>query len=140
MISVCDSKQLLIVKEIFNVKDSWEDIKSFDDVIKYLGESDEEVIEYRKLIKANITSRSLSFKMLACWVKALNEKHILDWGDPNESKYYIWWYMEPFRFLSVHHSCVFFCVPSALCFKNRDIATHAHQNKEFFEIYKNYMN
>lgn len=140
MVVACTPEQLPVVKEIFEVRDMWEDIKSFDDVVKYLGESDEEIIEYRKLIKANITSRMLSFQMLVCWVKALNEKHILDWSDSNEYKYYIWWYMSPFRVGSV--DCYFedSSVPSALCFKKQDIAIYAHQNKEFFETYKKYMN
>ena len=139
MIKACTAEQLPVVKKIFDVRDSWEDIKSFEDVIKYLGEDDEDVIEYKKLIKANITSKSLSFQMLICWVKSLNERHVLDWSDSNEYKYYIWWYMNPFRVGGVSDCCVGSSVPSALCFKNREIAIYAHQNKEFFNLYENYM-
>lgn len=139
MIKACTAEQLPIVKGIFEVSDRWKDIKSFDDVIKYLGELDEEVIRYKKLIKADITSRSLSFQMLLCWVKALND--VSDWSDSNEDKYYIWWYMNRFRLCTVDYSKYgHSCVPSALCFKNRDIAIYASNNKEFFEAYEKYMN
>jgi len=139
MIKACTDVQLPVVKEIFDVRDSWEYIKSFEDVIKYLGEEDEYVIEYKKLIKANITSKSLSFQMLICWVKSLNERHVLDWSDSKEYKYCIWWYMNPFRVVGVCHGCESSRVPSALCFKKREIAIYAHQNKEFFSLYENYM-
>nr|DAI89521.1 MAG TPA: hypothetical protein [Caudoviricetes sp.] len=139
MIKAYTAEQLPVVKEIFDVRDSWGDIKSFEDVIKYLGEEDEDVIEYKKLIKANITSKSLSFQMLICWVKSLNERHVLDWSDSYEYKYYIWWYMNPFRVSSVDYSYECSYVPSALCFKNRKIAIYAYQNKEFFNLYENYM-
>ena len=139
MIKACTDVQLPVVKEIFDVRDNWADIKSFDDVIKYLGEEDEDVIEYKKLIKANITSKSLSFQMLICWVKSLNERHVLDWSDSNEYKYYIWWYRNPFRVDDVDGIYEYSFVPSALCFKKREIAIYAHQNKEFFSLYENYM-
>ena len=51
MISACTKEQLPIVKEIFNITTSWENIKSLSDAIKYLGESDEDVVELSKLLR-----------------------------------------------------------------------------------------
>lgn len=121
------------------IKDITERIKTFDDVLSYLTEIDEEVIEYRKLINANITSRALYFQMSVCFVKALNEKFILDWANSNEYKYYIWWYLDTFRLSCVNGYCGSSNVPSALCFKNKKLAEYAGSNGNFIEIMKKYM-
>jgi len=112
---------------------------TFQDVLNYLGASDKEVIEYNKLVNANITSKALYFQMAVCLVRALNQKHELDWNNKNEYKYYIWWYMNEFHFgLSRLYSEVSH-VPAALCFKNSKLIDVVKNNKEFIEIFKNYM-
>lgn len=90
---------------------------TFQDVLNYLGSSDKEVVEYNKLVNANITSKALYFQMAVCLVRALNQKHELDWNNKNEYKYYIWWYMNEFLF---YYGCCHFepaSVSAALCFK-----------------------
>src|SRR5690349_3012688 len=49
MISACTAEQLPIVKEIFEIKDTWEDIKTLEDACKQLSELDDDVRQLRLL-------------------------------------------------------------------------------------------
>jgi len=139
MIKACREDQLPIVSKIFDIQDITQRLQTFEKVLEYLGEEDKEVIEYRKLIKAEITSKPLYFQMAICIVRAYNEKHELDWSDSNEYKYYIWWYMNSFRLHRVVDFRVHSSAPSALCFKSSHLAKSVSNNEEFVEIFKRFM-
>lgn len=95
MIQACTAEQLPIVTKIFAVEDITTKIKNFKNAIDYLGEKDEEVVIYRKLLKANIGGKVLHQQMAVCWTKALNEKHIFT---ESCQKHRIWWSLYPFSF------------------------------------------
>lgn len=139
MITACTVDQLPTVSKIFDIKDITERLQTFEKVLEYLGEEDKEVVEYRKLVKAEITSRSLYFQMGICIVRAYNEKYELNWSDSNEYKYYIWWYMSNFRLCGVGSLGEGSIAPSALCFKSSSLAKSVSENKEFIEIFKKFM-
>lgn len=111
---------------------------TFQDVLNYLGKDDIEVIEYTKLVKANITSKALYFQMAVCLVRALNKKQVLDWSNKNEYKYYIWWYMNEFRFYDSYCRDVCSFAPASLCFKEEKSIEVVKNNKEFTEIFKKF--
>ena len=128
MISACTAEQLPIVSKVFDVKDITSQINNFKDALEYLGEKDEEVRIYRKLLKTGIEGRVLYQQMAVCWTRALNEKHIFSEKD---RKYYIWWDLYPFGLISVISLVSYSNVPLALCFKNEKIARFAANNEEF---------
>jgi len=139
MIKASTANQLPTVSKIFDIQDITQRLQTFEKVLEYLGEEDTEVIEYRKLVKADITSKPLYFQMGICIVRAYNEKHELDWSDSDEYKYYIWWYMNSFRLCSVSGRSENSFTPSALCFKHSNLAKSVSENKEFIVIFKKFM-
>ena len=58
-------------KRVF-VEDTTEIIKSVEDALEFLGESDEDVQELRKMEKADLSERSLDRQRLELVIKALN--------------------------------------------------------------------
>lgn len=140
MIQACDSKQVSIVKEIFEVRDTWEDIKTLEDATKKLGEKDEDVIQLRKLesIKG-LAEYILNTQIAIVITKALNDSWQANWDDSNEYKYYPWFYLgKNFRY----YSCNFWnsrsYTSSRLSFKSSELAIYA--GKQFTEVYKKFMN
>lgn len=139
MLNACTDVQLPIVREIFEIKDITSEIKTFENALTYLTEDDEEVIIYRKLVKADITSHVLYNQMAVCFVKALNEKHVFNWNDSNEKKWRIWWYASSFRFYGSFWFDSHMDVAASLCFKNENLAICAGNNKEFVNICEKFM-
>jgi len=124
------------VEQINKSKDIAERIKNFKDVLEYLTESDEEVITYRKMLKADISGKSLHTQMAVCWNKALNEKYEFKESD---YKYRIWWNWYPFSFDCVSYGRTLATVPLALCFKEERIARYASSNKEYVKTCKKFV-
>lgn len=136
MIRACTDAQLPIVSKIFDIQDITSKINNFKDVLDYLGEKDEEVIMYRKMLKSDIGGKPLYTQMATCWNRALNEKH-----EFTEScqKHRIWWNLYPFSFSSGSYDRSVANVPRALCFKNERLAKHTGNNKEYQEICKQFL-
>ena len=135
MISACTAEQLPIVKEIFNIQNTWENIKSLEDAIKYLGESDEEVKTLKQLNGCSLPRHIVAEQELVVIIKALNEKQELDWNNDNEYKYFIWWYLgNNFRVNYVdYYFAVSFC-SARLLFKSESDCRKAVE--EFLDIFK----
>lgn len=119
-----------------------ERIKTIDDVLSALGEYDQDVKAYRKLVEvfgagSHITSNQLA----VCITKALNEGWIPDWDDSNQYKYAPWFYMQSgssgFRYGDYDYWRSGTGVGSRLCFKTSDLAKYA--GTQFIEIYKQFM-
>lgn len=140
MISACDSKQLPIVKEIFDVKDSWEDIKTVEDAINKLGEKNEDVIQLRKLQSIEgLAEYILNNQIAIILTKALNDGWVANWNNHNEYKYYPWFYLgDNFRCDDCTNWNTHSHASSRLSLKSSELAIYA--GKQFTEVYKKFMN
>lgn len=140
MITACNSEQLVIIKDIFEVKDSWEDIKSLDDACKHLGEIDSDVRELRLLQNIpNLNRRTLAGQELIVITKALNNNWIADFDSHSQYKYILWWHLgKDFRLHYLHVYCSTSCVGAPFCHKSNEIAKYSATI--FKEIWKDYMN
>ena len=140
MIGACTKEQLPIVKSIFEVVETHEELKTIEDCINKLTEEDEEIIQLRKLesIK-DLSEHILNNQIAVVIIKALNDGWIPDWNDDNQSKYSPWFYLgENFRYYSYGLYSADSCVSSRLCLKSKELAIYAGQ--QFREIYKKFMN
>ena len=118
-----------------------ERVKSIDDAINELGETDVEVAELRKLENANITSHILYKQQAVVIAKALNEGWIADYTNIDQKKY------EPcFYFDSSAGSFVCFdygywysvtVVGSRLCFHSSVLAEYF--GAQFIDIHRKYL-
>ena len=118
-----------------------ERVKSIDDAINELGETDVEVAELRKLENANITSHILYKQQAVVIAKALNEGWIADYTNIDQTKY------EP-RFYYESSAGGFVCcdygrwssatsVGSRLCFHSSKLAKYF--GTQFIDIYRKYL-
>lgn len=113
---------------------------TLQDCIDYLGEDDKEVINLRVLQQARVTDRILANQEAVCMVKAVNEKHVFDWGNSDERKWRIWWYLDKeFRFHVSYYFVSYSCVASSLCFKSEKIANSFGNNENYTNICKRFM-
>src|SRR6478736_1789036 len=69
MLSASTKEQLPTVKRIFNVVDTFESIKTLENAILFLGESDEEVKQLRVLQSVKISDRILAQQEAVCFVR-----------------------------------------------------------------------
>ena len=140
MIQACDAKQLPVVKEVFDVRDNWEDIKTVEDACKHLGEVDNEVRQLRLLQNIpNLDRKVTSCQELTVISKALNNGTELDWDNHNEYKYFPWWYLgKNYRLYSMIYSSDNSSVPARLCVKSSEIGNYSAT--QFKDIWKDYMN
>lgn len=134
----CTKKVLedLFGKNTF-VKDVRDRIKTVDDAVLELGEQDEEVIEYRKLIKACVSDKLLNYQLAIIVVKALNEGWTPNWQDKNEEKYYLWWRMDKFVLNGWYYYCSCSIVGARLSLKSSELAKHA--GVRFEKLFKSFM-
>ena len=118
-----------------------ERVKSIDDAINELGETDVEVAELRKLENANITSHILYKQQAVVIAKALNEGWIADYTNIDQTKY------EP-RLYYDSSAGGFVCydygrwssatsVGSRLCFHSSKLAKYF--GTQFIDIYRKYL-
>jgi hypothetical protein len=83
----------------------------------------------------NHSKRAFAFQNLCIIIEALNEGWYPNWDNINEYKYFIWWKMEGgFSYYSAHCHDTSTGVPSALCFKSRELAEYCA--KQFEQLYK----
>lgn len=126
------------------LKDVTERIKTPEDAIAELGESDPEVIDLRTLENAGITNHIYYNQLAVVIVKSLNEGWVPSWNNADEWKYTPWFYLNDkngssgFRFNS-YCDCwyTYSFVGSRLCLKNRELAIYA--GEQFTQVYEKFM-
>lgn len=79
-----------IVEEADKPKDITDMVTDVESAILYLGEQDEDVIEYRKMQKACLANRLLAGQRITIFARAINQKKEANWNDTNEAKWIIW--------------------------------------------------
>ena len=126
----------LFGKRVFQ-KDIKERIKTFDDVIRELGDDPE---EFKNAISIMEEPDEIAYVKLKLIAKALNEGWTPDWSNGEWDKWYPWFDMDDsssagrfsFRGSDDRHSGSF--VGSRLCFKSDELADYA--GTQFLELYR----
>ena len=93
MISASTLEQVSTVKEVFNITNSWEDIKTVEDAIERLGEKDEDVVALRQLYKIDLPRYIVAKQELVLIIKAVNGQWVADYNNSRQPKWYNWWYL-----------------------------------------------
>ena len=129
-----DVEITLTAEQVAQIQKSKE-ITTLEDAVSYLGDSDKDVIELNKLIKADCNT---NFQELVVIIKAINERVVLNWDDDSVKKYYVWFNMQgkgSYRAWFCHYA--YSSVPARLCFTTSDKALHFI--KYFENKYREYM-
>lgn len=128
----------LFGKRVFQ-KDIKERIKTFDDVIRELGDDPE---EFKNAISIMEEPDEIAYVKLKLIAKALNEGWTPDWSNGEWDKWYPWFNMNDsssagrFSFNDAVNLISASDVGSRLCFKSKDLATYA--GTQFLDIYKDF--
>ena len=128
----------LFGKRVFQ-KDIKERIKTFDDVIRELGDDPE---EFKNAISIMEEPDEIAYVKLKLIAKALNEGWTPDWSNGEWDKWYPWFKMDDsssagrFSFFAAVNLSSASVVGSRLCFKSKDLATYA--GTQFLDIYKDF--
>ena len=128
----------LFGKRVFQ-KDIKERIKTFDDVIRELGDDPE---EFKNAISIMEEPDEIAYVKLKLIAKALNEGWTPDWSNGEWDKWYPWFKMDDsssagrFSFGAAAYLRSNSGVGSRLCFKSKDLATYA--GTQFLDIYKDF--
>ena len=128
----------LFGKRVFQ-KDIKERIKTFDDVIRELGDDPE---EFKNAISIMEEPDEIAYVKLKLIAKALNEGWTPDWSNGEWDKWYPWFKMDDSSSAGRFSFCVSAAqysvsyVGSRLCFKSKDLATYA--GTQFLDIYKDF--
>src|SRR5690606_7953551 len=132
----------LLGKKTF-LKDVKARIKTPEDAIAELGESDPEVISLRTLEYAGIENHIYYNQLAVVIVKALNEGWVPNWNDSNEYKYFPWFFLNDkngssgFRFDGNDLWPANSHVGSHLCLKSSELANYA--GEQFTQVYEKFM-
>jgi len=121
-------------------KDVTERIKSIEDAIRELGESDEDVITLRTLLDViDPCGHLVNYQSAIVIAKALNEGWKPNWNNSDEYKYVIWFEMgsSGFRFYVCDFWVTSSDVGSRLCFKSSKLANYA--GAQFTHFFKEFM-
>ena len=128
----------LFGKRVFQ-KDIKERIKTFDDVIRELGDDPE---EFKNAISIMEEPDEIAYVKLKLIAKALNEGWTPDWSNGEWDKWYPWFNMNDsssagrFSFDDAGSRYSGSNVGSRLCFKSEELATYA--GTQFLDIYKDF--
>ena len=128
----------LFGKRVFQ-KDIKERIKTFDDVIRELGDDPE---EFKNAISIMEEPDEIAYVKLKLIAKALNEGWTPDWSNGEWDKWYPWFNMDNsssagrFSFYDSDHRGSYSPVGSRLCFKSEELADYA--GTQFLDIYKDF--
>lgn len=118
-----------------------ERVKSIDDAINELGETDVEVAELRKLENANITSHILYKQQVVVIAKALNEGWIADYTNTYQRKFEPRFYYDSSAGGFVYDVYGFrvtdTVVGSRLCFHSSELAKYF--GTQFIDIHRKYL-
>ena len=129
-----DVEITLTAEQVAQIQKSKE-ITTLEDAINYLGDSDKDIVELNKLIKADCDT---NFQELVVIIKAINERVVLDWDNDDVKKYYIWFNMQgKGAYYDWHCDYAHSAVPARLCFTTSDKALHFI--KYFEDKYREYM-
>ncbi len=130
-----------IIEEADKPKSIIDRVKSVEDAINELGESDFDVKEYRKMQEADLSIQVLSGQRIKIWVKALNEGFVFNWNKDSEYKYYIWFDMRKEVGAGFVASLGTYCssssVPTCLVYKSIELAEYS--SKQIEKEYYNYI-
>ena len=129
-----DVEITLTEEQVAQIQKSKE-ITTLEDAINYLGDSDKEVVELNKLIKADCDT---NFQELVVIIKAINERVVLDWDNGDIKKCYVWFNMQgkgSYDDWSYYYA--YSDVPARLCFTTSEKALHFI--KYFEDKYREYM-
>lgn len=112
-----------------------------DSAIEYLTEKDEEVVKLRKLETLTGIDNLLAEQKLVVIFKAKNEKHIFDWSNKNEYKYFIWFKMDEnnFSYVNYYNWNTISAASARLCLKSADLVKELANNEEIKNYFKTYM-
>jgi len=110
--------------------------------LAYLGEQDDEVIRYRKLLTVldDPADHILNYQTAVVLVRALNEKREPDWDNSSEWKYANWFWMggsSGFRYDGYAYWLSLSVVGSRLCFF--DPQEGEWLAKQHPDVFKNFM-
>ena len=128
----------LFGKRVFQ-KNIKERIKTFDDVIRELGDDPE---EFKNAISIMEEPDEIAYVKLKLIAKALNEGWTPDWSNGEWDKWYPWFKMGAsssagrFSFHASGNRCSASSVGSRLCFASEALATYA--GTQFLDIYKDF--
>ena len=126
----------LFGKRVFQ-KDIKERIKTFDDVIRELGDDPE---EFKNAISIMEEPDEIAYVKLKLIAKALNEGWTPDWSNGEWDKWYPWFKMDDsssagrFSFDGADIRRSGSAVGSRLCFKSEELADYA--GTQFLELYR----
>ena len=126
----------LFGKRVFQ-KDIKERIKTFDDVIRELGDDPE---EFKNAISIMEEPDEIAYVKLKLIAKALNEGWTPDWSNGEWDKWYPWFNMNDsssagrFSFYDAGNLRSLSAVGSRLCFKSEELADYA--GTQFLELYR----
>ena len=126
----------LFGKRVFQ-KDIKERIKTFDDVIRELGDDPE---EFKNAISIMEEPDEIAYVKLKLIAKALNEGWTPDWSNGEWDKWYPWFNMDNsssagrFSFGGADGQFSVSGVGSRLCFKSEELADYA--GTQFLELYR----
>lgn len=116
-------------------------IKTIQDAINELGETDVEVVELRKLENANITSHILYRQQAVVIAKALNEVWVPDFSNLDQTKYQPWFDYRSsaggFVYDGNGEWGTYTDVGSRLCFHSSELAKYF--GNQFIEIHRKYL-
>lgn len=133
-----------IIEDADKPKPITERVFNIQSAIKELGENDEDVIEYRKLLNHGFSNRLILEKEITLFAKALNEGEVMDWTKINQRKYYLWmdFSLSPTSsgfVYSVGCSChVSDSVSSRHTYKTEELANHTKKciQDKYYNYYK----
>lgn len=123
-------------------KDICERINSVLDVLNYLGDSDPDVIDYKKLLTLFDGEHHLvNYQLAILIVKAMNEKRVPNWDD-NSTKWTLYFIMggsSGFRAYDCDLWRSYSHVGSRLCFMEQRLGLHAKNQPEFLKVFERFM-
>lgn len=109
------------------------DPTTIEECLALLGDQDDDVIEYNKLVKAGF--RSANYQAIVVIVKALNKGWSPDFNNTNQRKYYPWFNLKGGVSLSlVGYYDQYSDVPPSFLFKDEETVRYAI--KHFLPFYK----
>ncbi len=115
-------------------------INTIEDVLRELGEEDEDVIIYTKLLTLfDQACHTVNYQLAVLITKALNEKWIPNWDNTSEWKYANWYDMgsSGFRFGVYGSWGSDSGVGSRLCFKERRLGKAAAE--KFPQVFEQFL-
>lgn len=123
-------------------KDILERINSIEDAIMELGENDEQVVIYKKLLSMfDASSHVVNYQLAIVLTRAINEKWEPNWEDGNQPKYTLNFIMGGSEGFRSYYYCDSWCtssvVGSRLCF--REIRGGKHMAEKFTNVFKQFM-